>query len=503
MDGYWKEDGTFEVAKGKGTKEVKGVEKGLKKGKGKGKKGKGKKGKGAKGEFAWENDGDDEPSAKKARMEVVNGKVTVIDESKEEEEAQEKADEEAWYETEWKDQEVCLINLKAAALNGTYGVVKQNMGKEKIMVDGKEKEIRRFMVSLEGGKGEKSIKMENLFKVMTGATVKLRGLDATELNDAVAECGRLDAAAMRYDVRLSDGRHLKVKPSNVEFVAKYETVKIGGDREQMEWVRNANGTFGILQAIEWYQYPVPHVIPASALAEYAKKFPKSIVIGQSKAGNPKGLQMLSREVTSCSLVPTNSRIIFVSMPRDRVCVGPVMEQMRHDELLRLGKFAEWVMKRCAPRPVQFLLPSAVVKGPTTTLSSATCAWPLYLSLCTDVVALESDRWQKSCWARLDAMVGAVWAKKPLYLLPEKYQPAIEMGDAPAPKKEEDLDEDVQNDAKTCPLSFRPEEPFTIARPTEGASGIALLSSIADRALEAESEDTKKVLKPCLAARRLG
>merc|ERR1719272_571470 len=165
---------------------------------------------------------------------------------------------------------------------------------------------------------------------------------------------------------------------------------------------------GTLTVIEWFNYPVPQVMPASALAEYATKFPKSIVIGQSKSGNPKGIEMLRREITSASLVPANSRIVYISMPRDRTCVSPAVTDLRHDELLRIGKFAGWVAKRCLPRPVFFLLPSMATKGPTSMLNSATCAWPLYLTLCTDVVVVESDRWHKSCWARMDTMLGAVW-----------------------------------------------------------------------------------------------
>merc|ERR1712139_647646 len=142
------------------------------------------------------------------------------------------------------------------------------------------------------------------------------------------------------------------------------------------------------------------------------------------------------------------------------------------------------------------------KGPTSVLNSAACAWPLYLTLRTDVVIVDSDRWQKSCWARLDPMVGAVWGRKPLYLLPEKYQPPVELGDgSTSTKNMEDLDEDVQNDAKTCPFSFRADEPFTIDRPTEGASGVALLTPLADRALEAEGSGNVKVAKPCLGVKR--
>ncbi|CAK9078107.1 unnamed protein product [Durusdinium trenchii] len=116
-------------------------------------------------------------------------------------------------------------------------------------------------------------------------------------------------------------------------------------------------------------------------------------------------------------------------------------------LTQLGKFGAWLLKlapqrawwkgfhhtgallrRLAPRPVYFLLPGAVAKagsddgvvcsdvvisfrmtaifaelkpqrGPPTALNAATCAWPLYIELCSDVVLLDSERWQKSPWAR--------------------------------------------------------------------------------------------------------
>merc|ERR1719181_66613 len=131
------------------------------------------------------------------------------------------------------------------------------MGLEKVIINGKEKKIRRFTVDLEGGKGEKSIKFENLFKVMTGALVKLRGLDTSELNDSIAECGRLDAATMRYDVTLSDGRHIKVKPANAEFYAQFQTSQVAGDTAQMEWMKDCNSLRDRLWVIEEYEYPVP------------------------------------------------------------------------------------------------------------------------------------------------------------------------------------------------------------------------------------------------------
>mmetsp|Transcript_52337 Transcript_52337/g.161829 ORF Transcript_52337/g.161829 Transcript_52337/m.161829 type:complete len:468 (-) Transcript_52337:102-1505(-) len=467
MDGVWLEDGSFQVAPGQ-------------KGKGKG------KGKGKAGKCKGKGKADDGPAAKKPRL----------DEDGPEEEQADEFD----FEGEWKDKQVCLVNLKAAHLNGVMGRVKEYLGSEDILVEGKKRTIRRFLVGLEGGHGEKSIKLENLYKVMTGSLVKLRGLDAVELNDSVAECGKLDVATMRYDVVLSDGRHVKVKPANVDFVARYESSQVAGDATQMERLRSANGLRDRLAVIEEFQYPVPQLIPTSALEEYAKKFPKSVVIGRSNAAHPKGAQVLGREVVSALRVPPGSRLIFASLPRER-CVAPGLAEMRHDELLRLGKFGEWVARRCAPRPTYFLLPGVAAKGPPAALAAATCTWPLYVAICTEVVCLDSQRWHKSPWARLDALL-AVWSRRPLYLLPEKYQPPVELPDAAAAAAPAPAGEEPQAEPQACPLDFRPEEPLTLSRPTEGMpSAPPLLAALAERA--AEAEVGAKVQCPTLAVRRLG
>jgi len=475
MDGIWLEDGTFEPAKG-----AKAKLKGKSKGKGKDKP--------AGKDFAWQDDG---PAAKRPRK-GEDGKGGKAKETPPEDEEE---DEEAFFQREWEGKEVCLINLKAADLNGCVGVVKKHMGVEEVMVEGKKKKIRRFMVALEAGKGEKSIKMENLFKIMTGALVKLRGLDTIELNDTIAECGRLDVASMRYDVILSDGRHLKVKPTNVDYIAKYEATKVAGSAEHMERIRTANSLRDRLAVVEEFNYPVPQLLPGTAVEEYCTKFPKSVVIGRSNAANPKGLQILSRDVTMATKVPPGARVIFVSIPRDRVCVAPQLAETRHDELLRLGKLAEKARKLSAPHPVYFLLPGVSARGPPSLLTSAACAWPLYVCLSTDMVVLESDRWQKSSWARLDALM-AVWARKPIYILPEKYQPAIELQDASG---------DTQAASQDVPLSLRPEEPFTIDRPSESAAAagsVEVMKALIDKAAEAEGGGDAKVLKPSLAVRRL-
>jgi len=491
MAGVWKEDGSYEYAPGERAR-LKGKEKGKEKGKGKDK-GKGEKGKGKgkeKGKdsmtaaerlaFAQGALSADGPAAKKARVGEPRA-------AEEEEEELPEFD----FEKDWKDKSVALLNLKGAKdLNGLMGVVKEY-----------NEETKRFLVCVEGGKGEKSIKMENIFKVMTGCIVKLRGLDSIELNEAIGECGRLDVENLRYDITLSDGRHVKAKPANVELVARYESSKVAGDSCQMDRIRAANGLRDRLTAVEEFDFPAPMVLPASALEEYAQKFPKSVVIGKSNAANPKGAQVLAREVVSATKVPPGARLVFISVPRDR-CVAPTLADMRHDELLRLGKFGSWLIKRLSPRPVFFLIPGAVAKGPPAALNAGTCAWPLYVELCTDMVLLASERWQKSPWARMDALM-AVWAKTPMYLLPEKYQPAVALPDASAAAPAA-AEEDAKASASTEPLSFSAEEPFTITRPTEGLSNpSALLVGLCDRAAEAEGTGGTKVQKPTLAVKRLG
>ncbi|CAK9078159.1 unnamed protein product [Durusdinium trenchii] len=170
-------------------------------------------------------------------------------------------------------------------------------------------------------------------------------------------------------------------------------------------------------------------------------------------------------------------------------------------LTQLGKFGAWLLKRLAPRPVYFLLPGAVAKGPPTALNAATCAWPLYIELCSDVVLLDSERWQKSPWTRMDALL-AVWAKTPIYVLPEKYSPAVALPDASAAPPAED--DDAKASAVSEPLSFANEEPLTISRPAEGLSTPSpLLLGLCDRAAEGvEVQGAVKVQKPTLAVKRL-
>eukprot|EP00439_Symbiodinium_sp_Y106_P026850 s254_g3.t1 len=200
MAGVWKEDGSYEYAPGERAR-LKGKEKGKEKGKGK------DKGKGEKGKGKGKEKGKDrhcqvvflsrlyryssevqvvckDSMTAAERLAFAQGALPGAAEEEEEELPefdfekdrpwQHPAPRAGMRAQDWKDKSVALLNLKGAKdLNGLMGVVKEY-----------NEETKRFLVCVEGGKGEKSIKMENIFKVMTGCIVKLRGLDSIELNEA-------------------------------------------------------------------------------------------------------------------------------------------------------------------------------------------------------------------------------------------------------------------------------------------------------------------------------
>eukprot|EP00746_Dinoflagellata_sp_MGD_P010660 gnl/MRDRNA2_/MRDRNA2_122081_c0_seq1.p1 gnl/MRDRNA2_/MRDRNA2_122081_c0~~gnl/MRDRNA2_/MRDRNA2_122081_c0_seq1.p1 ORF type:complete len:455 (+),score=106.98 gnl/MRDRNA2_/MRDRNA2_122081_c0_seq1:60-1424(+) len=399
------------------------------KGKGKGKDGKGKDGKG----------GPPDPKRQKT------------DGAPEDEEEEEEKDFDV---DDWLGKLVALFGLKGAPqLNGKMANIKDY-----------DEEKKRFTVIMKDDKAEKSVKKDNLVKTFAGALVRISGLDEpnTALNMQVAECGLLevnveDFRDRRYDVRLKDGRHIRLRPMNVELIGWYEQEKVLTEAELLTRFRVANGLkdrIGVIESLK--DYPVPEVVPASALSEYAKKHPKSIVIGHSNVAQPKGVQALMREIVSASAVPSGARLVFASTPREQ-CATPAIEKMRHDELLRLGKLAGWLEQYLKPKPVYFLIPGACVKDMPSMQASASCSWFCYHALCDYHVIVHSARWHTGAWPRLDATIAGQVLKKPLYLLPEKYEPPKTV--KPPPKQDEDIG--------PTPLSTKPAESLAVGRASEG------------------------------------
>lgn len=355
---------------------------------------------------------------------------------------------------DWLGKLVVLFGLKGAPhLNGQMATIKDY-----------DEEKKRFTVIMKDKSGEKSVKKDNLVKTFTGALVRISGLDEPNkaLNGQLAECGMLevkveDFRERRYDVRLLDGRHIRLKPMNVELISWYEQEKVVTEADTLSRFRLANGLkdrVGVIESLK--DYPVPSVVPTSALAEYAKKHPKSIVIGHSNQAQPKGVQAMMREVVSASAVPSGAKLVFASVPRDR-CADPPVEKMRHDELLRLGKLAGWLEQYLAPKPVYLLIPGVCVKDMPSLQAAASCMWFCYHALCDYHVIVHSSRWHTGAWPRLDATIAAQVLKKPLYLLPDKYEPPKNI--KPAPKQDED--------SGLVPLSNKPSESLAVGRPSEG------------------------------------
>lgn len=164
-------------------------------------------------------------------------------------------------------------------------------------------------------------------------------------------------------------------------------------------------------------------------------------------------------------------------------MSPALEKMRHDELLRLGKFAGWITQHLSPKPVYFLLPGTVVKELPSLAASASCVWFLYHALCDYTVIVHSSRWHTGAWPRLDAVIAAQVLRAPLYLLPEKY----EAPKNPKPAK-------PGEDGGPVPLTTGSEESLAVGRPSEGtaAHGPTLLPELI-AAVESASGEIKLTL----------
>ncbi|CAE8590859.1 unnamed protein product, partial [Polarella glacialis] len=169
-------------------------------------------------------------------------------------------------------QAVCLFGLqKAPQLNGKLGTVAGPV----------DAATGRCPVLLADGT-VKSLRSENLRPVLSGAVVRLKGLQsAAELNGQLAECGELDLTTERYNVYLADGNATlkKVKGDNIELVARYvspvrylaaqpdkrpftwaEAVKRGAARERQSWSSQ-------LALLSELGLPPPRFLEGAALAK--------------------------------------------------------------------------------------------------------------------------------------------------------------------------------------------------------------------------------------------
>eukprot|EP00927_Polykrikos_kofoidii_P050154 TRINITY_DN44081_c0_g1_i1.p1 TRINITY_DN44081_c0_g1~~TRINITY_DN44081_c0_g1_i1.p1 ORF type:complete len:596 (-),score=112.02 TRINITY_DN44081_c0_g1_i1:43-1662(-) len=311
---------------------------------------------------------------------------------------------------------VCLHGLqKAPDLNGQTGTVEGPL-------DGA---TGRCPVLLGDG-SVKSLRIDNLREVLTGAVVRLKGLQAAaQLNGRIGECGKLDLASGRYDVVMtaeaSGAPPKRVKPANIEFVRRFVTPSqmLSTQRRPFSWKealtqfrdRGQRAWAAQLALLRELRLPIPRFVPSDAVAAFAaeatidrlgarRKLAEATVPADRMAVDVEGLLVC--------------RVFAVCVERDACCPpdGP-----RDDDLGRLGLACDELVARGGGTPIYFLLPTLCVKELPCLRASSACAWPLYLHLCQALVCVESQYWQAKTWCRIDQLFAAE-LEKPIYLLPQ-------------------------------------------------------------------------------------
>lgn len=305
---------------------------------------------------------------------------------------------------------MCLVNLqKAPQLNGLVGVVGAPM----------DRATGRCQIIMRDG-NVKSLKQENLKDVMTGAVVRLHGLQgAPELNGRIAECGDLDLATGRYNVMLADGKETpkRVKGDNLEVLKRYvcPSQLLSAQRRPFVWsdelkVGEGDGTGRTwseqLAHLGELKVPALRLLPGDLLAQWAD---------QAEAGTAR-----LPEPVSADKLPVDEqgrlmcRLLAVSMERD-VCIP--RDAPKEVDLKRLAAAAKALLKHDPSQPPYFLMPQFCVKALPCLRGAATCAWPLYLQLAQGLVCLDTQFRPHKAWCRADALMAGVVLSKPMYLLP--------------------------------------------------------------------------------------
>ncbi|CAK9041432.1 Uncharacterized protein SCF082_LOCUS23943, partial [Durusdinium trenchii] len=295
---------------------------------------------------------------------------------------------------------VILVGLsKAPQLNGKTGTVAAG-------VDGA---TGRCQVLLPDH-SVKSLKVENLREVLTGAVVRLQGLQAApELNGLTAECGVLDLTTQRYSVTLADGKETvkKVKEPNLQVIGRFlqspkylaapkkpflwkTVLQQGKDRERQSWSAR-------LALMTECGLPTPHLVAGSQLVDA-----KSMVSPTTTPAEQ--LPLTEQGRLAC-------RLLAVSRERDSCSALPTTEDGFHP-IWRL----EALHRRDPETPSYFLIPGRCTEDLNCLRSSASLAWPFYLQLCQAVVCLETPHHAHKAWTRMDQLLASKVLSQPVYLL---------------------------------------------------------------------------------------
>eukprot|EP00929_Paragymnodinium_shiwhaense_P101339 TRINITY_DN64351_c0_g2_i1.p1 TRINITY_DN64351_c0_g2~~TRINITY_DN64351_c0_g2_i1.p1 ORF type:complete len:537 (-),score=149.40 TRINITY_DN64351_c0_g2_i1:65-1675(-) len=274
----------------------------------------------------------------------------------------------------------------------------------------------------------KSLRPDNLKEVLTGAVVRLKGLQAAaELNGRIGECGKWDFKSSRYDVYLADeadgAAPKRVKEANLDFQRRFVTPQrmLSEQRRPFTW-EQALATIEERGRKKWkdqlaflkeLKLPAPRLLPGTALEEFAAAAQKGGEAAKAARQALASKAMLAEKAPVDAQGKLACRLLAVSVERDACCPAGAP---RDKDLIALGQACKELSTRAGGEPFYYIVPTLCVKQLACLRAAATCAWPLYVALCQALVCVDSEHRAAKTWCRIDQLVAGIRFSKPVYML---------------------------------------------------------------------------------------
>ena len=287
---------------------------------------------------------------------------------------------------------VRLVNLPAhPGLEGLIGtVVGADSGLNRIHVklhlNGVIKRVRSSMSIYDF-----QVKCDKLEHVLTGSIVKLKGLvSALGLNGQLCECQEFDFDLKRYHILTKKGDVKKVKPENLEFIARLAT-QIPSIDQLLAVAAVRKEPSKLLQLFTEYQLPVPLAVPGKILVDCM----------QLESDDLRRTLIESKPVSIDRLEDFRTRLFFLSLPRS--ACNPDYSAIRNFQ--QIADFYKTASAKYPMEQIFFILPQTLAEDAALPLQrrAVACAYPLAIASCCAVVFFgsEADDWQHT-----DLLIGS-------------------------------------------------------------------------------------------------
>lgn len=245
--------------------------------------------------------------------------------------------------------------------------------------------------------------------------MELHGLvSAYKLNGRIGECTAFDDEELfRYSVLLSDGVTKKVKPENVRFVAKYDSLMV--NKYQIDSILESGTRLSLRERVEILSRAnriIPDAISVRVLLDYMKLDSEEL---RTKL-------LASKRVSVSSLVGSEVKLMYVSLPRSQlVSRKPGKDELRiFRKLVTVMHDAENFFKA----QVYVILPFLINRdmGLPMIDRAVDCTYPLFPFLADSTILtleegekVESLRWSTQ---RMDLWVSSKVFEREIFVVQE-------------------------------------------------------------------------------------